>query len=75
MKLLLCTVCYFQKSDLMLFFLFVTVTFSRIDPGGKLVMGFRKATNNADAQVKLLVILFHVVIFYFLFFGVCVLTY
>ncbi|XP_031100490.1 B3 domain-containing transcription repressor VAL1-like isoform X2 [Ipomoea triloba] len=27
-----------------------TVTFSRIDPGGKLVMGFRKATNNADAQ-------------------------
>ncbi|OIT02885.1 b3 domain-containing transcription repressor val1 [Nicotiana attenuata] len=24
--------------------------FSRIDPGGKLVMGFRKATNNADMQ-------------------------
>ncbi|XP_070034014.1 B3 domain-containing transcription repressor VAL1-like isoform X2 [Nicotiana tomentosiformis] len=27
-----------------------TVIFSRIDPGGKLVMGFRKATNNADMQ-------------------------
>ncbi|XP_021642881.2 B3 domain-containing transcription repressor VAL2 isoform X2 [Hevea brasiliensis] len=27
-----------------------TITFSRIDPGGKLVMGFRKATNNSDTQ-------------------------
>ncbi|GMN23351.1 hypothetical protein TIFTF001_000082 [Ficus carica] len=27
-----------------------TVTFSRIDPGGKLVMGFRKASNTADFQ-------------------------
>ncbi|KAK4376139.1 hypothetical protein RND71_006816 [Anisodus tanguticus] len=27
-----------------------TVIFSRIDPGGKLVMGFRKATNNVDMQ-------------------------
>ncbi|XP_073225166.1 B3 domain-containing transcription repressor VAL1 isoform X2 [Cicer arietinum] len=27
-----------------------TVTFSRIDPGEKLVMGFRKATNSIDAQ-------------------------
>ncbi|KAK7302099.1 hypothetical protein RJT34_12979 [Clitoria ternatea] len=27
-----------------------TVTFSRIDPGGKLVMGFRKASNSADTQ-------------------------
>ncbi|KAE8663190.1 B3 domain-containing transcription repressor VAL2 [Hibiscus syriacus] len=29
-----------------------TVTFSRMDPEGKLVMGFRKATNNAAVQVK-----------------------
>ncbi|KAL4342888.1 hypothetical protein HN51_061202 [Arachis hypogaea] len=27
-----------------------TVTFSRIDPGGKLVMGFRRATNSSDTQ-------------------------
>ncbi|XP_009595179.1 B3 domain-containing transcription repressor VAL1-like isoform X2 [Nicotiana tomentosiformis] len=27
-----------------------TVTFSRIDPGGKLVMGFRKATNSVETQ-------------------------
>ncbi|KAA8543650.1 hypothetical protein F0562_021604 [Nyssa sinensis] len=27
-----------------------TVTFSRIDPGGKLVMGFRKASNPVDMQ-------------------------
>ncbi|KAG2669818.1 hypothetical protein I3843_14G051800 [Carya illinoinensis] len=27
-----------------------TVTFSRIDPGGKLVMGFRKASNTEDTQ-------------------------
>ncbi|BAT88224.1 hypothetical protein VIGAN_05167200 [Vigna angularis var. angularis] len=27
-----------------------TVTFSRIDPGGKLVMGFRRASNSADTQ-------------------------
>lgn len=27
-----------------------TVTFSRIDPGGKLVMGFRKASNTEDPQ-------------------------
>ncbi|XP_015874689.2 B3 domain-containing transcription repressor VAL1 [Ziziphus jujuba] len=27
-----------------------TVTFSRIDPGGKLVMGFRKASNSVDMQ-------------------------
>ncbi|XP_022158437.1 B3 domain-containing protein Os07g0679700 isoform X2 [Momordica charantia] len=27
-----------------------TVTFSRIDPGGQLVMGFRKATNSTDMQ-------------------------
>ncbi|KAM3692230.1 hypothetical protein ACJW31_08G073400 [Castanea mollissima] len=27
-----------------------TVTFSRIDPGGKLVMGFRRASNTVDAQ-------------------------
>ncbi|PON36402.1 Zinc finger-type transcription factor [Trema orientale] len=27
-----------------------TVTFSRIDPGGKLVMGYRKALNNEDVQ-------------------------
>ncbi|KAG6631055.1 hypothetical protein CIPAW_13G063600 [Carya illinoinensis] len=27
-----------------------TVTFSRIDPGGKLVLGFRKASNTADSQ-------------------------
>lgn len=30
---------------------FVAVTFSRIDPGGKLVMGFRKASNSIDTQV------------------------
>ncbi|XP_059659880.1 B3 domain-containing transcription repressor VAL1-like isoform X2 [Cornus florida] len=27
-----------------------TVTFSRIDPGGELVMGFRKASNSVDVQ-------------------------
>ncbi|XP_038707113.1 B3 domain-containing protein Os07g0679700-like isoform X2 [Tripterygium wilfordii] len=27
-----------------------TVIFSRLDPGGKLVMGFRKATNSVDTQ-------------------------
>ncbi|KAL3615795.1 hypothetical protein CASFOL_040089 [Castilleja foliolosa] len=27
-----------------------TVTFSRMDPGGKLLMGFRKASNNTSAQ-------------------------
>ncbi|QCD77917.1 RAV-like factor [Vigna unguiculata] len=27
-----------------------TVTFSRIDPGGKLVMGFRRASNSPDTQ-------------------------
>lgn len=27
-----------------------TVTFSRIDPGGKLVMGFRKSSNSVDTQ-------------------------
>jgi hypothetical protein len=27
------------------------VTFSRIDPGGKLVIGFRKSSNSTDAQV------------------------
>ncbi|XP_048226738.1 B3 domain-containing transcription repressor VAL1 [Ricinus communis] len=35
-----------------------TITFSRIDPGGKLVVGFRKATNNSldtqDAQTSAL---------------------
>ena len=37
----------------MLFFFPVPVTFSRIDPGGKLVMGFRKSTNNnEDIQVE-----------------------
>ncbi|KAK8556552.1 hypothetical protein V6N13_064575 [Hibiscus sabdariffa] len=30
-----------------------TVTFSRMDPEGKLVMGFRKATNNASVQETL----------------------
>lgn len=30
---------------------FGAVTFSRIDPGGKLVMGFRKASNTEDTQV------------------------
>ncbi|XP_070006779.1 B3 domain-containing transcription repressor VAL2-like isoform X5 [Nicotiana sylvestris] len=29
-----------------------TVAFSRIDPGGKLVMGFRKATNSVETQKK-----------------------
>jgi len=29
----------------------LAVTFSRIDPGGKLVMGFRKSSNSADTQV------------------------
>jgi hypothetical protein len=28
-----------------------TVTFSRIDPGGKLVIGFRKSSNSTDTQV------------------------
>ncbi|KAJ0075253.1 hypothetical protein Patl1_35036 [Pistacia atlantica] len=27
-----------------------TITFSRIDPGGKLIMGFRKATNSEEMQ-------------------------
>jgi hypothetical protein len=27
------------------------VTFSRIDPGGKLVIGFRKSSNSTDTQV------------------------
>lgn len=31
----------------------IAVIFSRIDPGGKLVMGFRKASNSSDPQVKL----------------------
>lgn len=30
---------------------FYAVTFSRIDPGGQLVMGFRKATISTDIQV------------------------
>ena len=30
---------------------FLTVTFSRVDPGGKLIMGFRKATHTKDIQV------------------------
>ncbi|KAL5671705.1 hypothetical protein ACJX0J_016011, partial [Zea mays] len=33
----------------------IQVTFSRIDPGGKLVMGFRKATNTVslpDSQIS-----------------------
>lgn len=34
-----------------LYDLFVAVIFSRIDPGGKLVMGFRKASNSVDTQV------------------------
>ncbi|WCJ34954.1 B3 domain-containing protein Os07g0679700 [Euphorbia peplus] len=29
-----------------------TITFSRIDPGGKLVMGFRKATNNTLEEAQ-----------------------
>jgi hypothetical protein len=29
-----------------------TVTFSRIEPGGKLVMGFRKATNTVNLPVS-----------------------
>ncbi|CAF1864571.1 unnamed protein product [Brassica oleracea var. botrytis] len=29
---------------------FLTVTFSRVDPGGKLIMGFRKATHTKDIQ-------------------------
>lgn len=32
--------------------LFGTVTFSRMDPEGKLVMGFRKASSSAAMQVK-----------------------
>jgi hypothetical protein len=32
--------------------LFSAVTFSRIDPGGKLVMGFRKATNTVSLPVS-----------------------
>lgn len=33
-----------------LFFVW-TVTFSRMDPEGKLIMGFRKASNSAAMQV------------------------
>lgn len=35
------------------FIVLIAVTFSRIDPGGKLVMGFRKAPIPGDMQVKL----------------------
>lgn len=35
----------------MFFFFFVTVTFSRVDPGGKLIMGFRKAAHTGDILV------------------------
>lgn len=33
-------------------FLFCSVTFSRMDPEGKLIMGFRKASNSNAMQVK-----------------------
>lgn len=32
--------------------LYCAVTFSRVDPGGKLIMGARKATYTADMQVR-----------------------
>lgn len=32
--------------------MFSAVTFSRTEPEGKLVMGYRKATNSTAAQVK-----------------------
>lgn len=34
------------------FFFFATVTFSRMDPEGKLIMGFRKASNSVAMQVQ-----------------------
>ncbi|TKY56608.1 B3 domain-containing transcription repressor VAL2 [Spatholobus suberectus] len=36
-----------------------TVTFSRIDPGGKFVMGFRRASDSIDTQARLLSILLY----------------
>lgn len=42
-----CILCF-----LLFLFSSYAVTFSRIDPGGKLVMGFRKASNSVDMQVK-----------------------
>jgi hypothetical protein len=33
-------------------FFFAAVTFSRMDPEGKLIMGFRKASNSNAMQVK-----------------------
>lgn len=35
-----------------IFINFSTVTFSRMDPEGKLIMGFRKASNSVAMQVK-----------------------
>lgn len=35
----------------MIYLLAFAVTFSRIDPGGKLVMGFRKSSNSLDTPV------------------------
>ncbi|KAG5233575.1 B3 domain-containing transcription repressor VAL [Salix suchowensis] len=37
-----------------------TITFSRIDPGGKLVMGFRRSTNN-DEDTQWLICLFQII--------------
>jgi len=39
---------------------FATVIFSRIDPGGKFVLGFRRASDSTDTQV---VTLFSIVLF------------
>lgn len=52
--------CNFEVTILM-YDISIAVTFSRIDPGGKLVMGFRKASISIDAQVDTIFILLSVV--------------
>uniref|UniRef100_A0A0A0LV82 CW-type domain-containing protein n=1 Tax=Cucumis sativus TaxID=3659 RepID=A0A0A0LV82_CUCSA len=45
------TTYYLRANFILIKFHFCNaVTFSRIDPGGQLVMGFRKATNSTDVQ-------------------------
>ena len=47
-------VFFFLNTDslsILMFCFFVTVTFSRVDPGGKLIMGFRKAAHTGVIQV------------------------
>ena len=60
-------VCYCSLSQISFF---IAVIFSRIDPGNKLVIGCRKASNCVDVQVRHLNYLQHFCLLASSFFGI-----